>query len=155
MKTKLAWLESRYCSYGSILFLSVVMKDPSKLTGYFIWLVGWKVSIFKNRRANSCKKRMPPMLMQLISPRPEKILALRLSWASFGPWVGYYCVLKKAWPSAIFALLKAEIPKFNDSKKVFPFKILKHRWTREDLGIFIRDENDIDCFSIIGKLPLK
>ena len=45
-----------------------VMKEPSKLTGYFIWLVKCKVSIFKKRWANSCKKRMPPVLMQLISP---------------------------------------------------------------------------------------
>lgn len=92
VKTTLACLESWCCKYGSILFLSIVKKDPSKLTDYFIWLAKCKVPIFlKKRRANSCKKRMLPIDAVNVT-QLEKILVLLLTiiWS-----IRCYHVLKK------------------------------------------------------------
>lgn len=101
-KTEQAWLESR-CSSSVFSFLhSILMKESSKLTDCLT--CGAKSLYLQKERSQELKEEILPMFMQLTAPRPEKILALIL-W-TFGPWVGYYCVLQKAWPRTIFALLK-------------------------------------------------
>lgn len=105
------------------MFHPVLKKEFSKLTGSLT--CGTKSLYLQKKKNQELQEENASRIYAVNVTRPEKVLALMLitiwsmSWLLLCPTEGLtkYPVL----------LVEAEIPKFNDSIKVFPFKRLKHR----------------------------